>query len=120
MKYSIFLFPSKIKIKLLNNEYISYFRFGDTPLDDFHKHLSAGHFRPDIKRMRTLVKKAQKRKFLFEERKRTYELAGQLLKSRETLLSNAYKQGFSQPSHRSISKIQWRKPKPALGNYSET
>ena len=66
--------------------------------------------------MRTLVKKAQKKKYVFEERKRAYELAGQLLKSRENLLSNAYKQGFSQSSHRTISKLQWKKPKPALSN----
>ncbi|XP_015596568.1 nuclear factor related to kappa-B-binding protein isoform X2 [Cephus cinctus] len=89
-------------------------RFGVTTLDSFHNHLSTGHFRPDIRRMRSLVRKAQQRRLLFEERKRTYELAGQLLKSRECLLSNAYKQGFSQPIHRTISKFQWRKPKPAL------
>lgn len=91
-------------------------RFGVNPLDDFHKHLSAGHFRPDIKKMRSCVKKAQKRKFIFEERKRAYELTSKLLKSRENLLSNAYKQGFSQPSHRSLSKMSWKKPKPDLRN----
>ncbi|XP_033219071.1 nuclear factor related to kappa-B-binding protein isoform X2 [Belonocnema kinseyi] len=89
-------------------------RFGVSPLDSFHKHLSAGHYRPDIKRMRNLVRKAQQRRALFEERKHAYELASQLLKSRESLLSNAYKQGFSQNSHRTLSKFHWRKPKPAL------
>ena len=93
---------------------IYYFRFGINPLDDFHKHLSAGHFRPDIKKTRTKVKKAQKKKSLFEERKRAYELTEELLKSRESLLSNAYNQGFNQPT-RPVSKPRWRKPKPTLG-----
>lgn len=88
-------------------------------MDDFHKHLSAGHFRPDIKRMRTLVKKAQKKKHLFEERKRAYELTESLLKSRENLLSSAYKQGFSQTTHISskITKLPWKKPKPDIRKY---
>lgn len=90
------------------------FRFGVASLDTFHQHLSAGHFRPDIKKMRTLVRKAQMKRFVFEEHKRSYELATQLLKSRESLLSNAYKQGFSQQAHRAPSKVSWRKPKPAL------
>ncbi|KOX72436.1 Nuclear factor related to kappa-B-binding protein [Melipona quadrifasciata] len=89
-------------------------RFGVAPLDAFHSHLSAGHYRPDIRRMCSLVRKAQQRRLLFEERKRSYELASQLLKSRESLLSNAYKQGFCQPVQRTMSKIQWRKPKPAM------
>ncbi|KAJ8683468.1 hypothetical protein QAD02_019260 [Eretmocerus hayati] len=87
-------------------------RFGNNPLDDFHNHLSAGHFRPDIKKMRTSIKKAQKKKYLFEERKRAYELTGQLLKSRETLLSSAYKQGFGHVPQRHSSKISCKKPKP--------
>ncbi|XP_043593392.1 nuclear factor related to kappa-B-binding protein-like isoform X2 [Bombus pyrosoma] len=89
-------------------------RFGVAPLDAFHSHLSAGHYRPDIRRMCSLVRKAQQRRLLFEERKRSYELASQLLKSRESLLSNAYKQGFCQPAQRTVSKVQWRKPKPAM------
>ncbi|XP_066595888.1 nuclear factor related to kappa-B-binding protein isoform X3 [Prorops nasuta] len=89
-------------------------RFGVAALDSFYSHLSSGHFRPDIRKMRNLVQKAHQMRLLFEERKRSYELAGQLLKSRESLLSNAYKQGFSQPTNRSISKLNWRKPKPAM------
>ncbi|XP_034938876.1 uncharacterized protein [Chelonus insularis] len=89
-------------------------RFGVAPVDSFHHHLSSGHFRPDIKRMRHLVKKAQQRRLLFEERKRTYELANQLFKSRESLLLNAYKQGFSQPTSHRMSKLHWRKPTPAM------
>ncbi|XP_043522153.1 nuclear factor related to kappa-B-binding protein isoform X2 [Frieseomelitta varia] len=89
-------------------------RFGVAPLDAFRSHLSAGHYRPDIRRMCSLVRKAQQRRLLFEERKRSYELASQLLKSRESLLYNAYKQGFCQPAQRTVSKIQWRKPKPAM------
>lgn len=65
--------------------------------------------------MRSLLHKAQQKRLLFEERKRSYELANQLLKSRESLLSNAYKQGFSQPVHRTMSKFHWKKPKPAMG-----
>lgn len=95
-----------------------YIRFGVAPLDAFHSHLSAGHYRPDIRRMCSLVHKAQQRRLLFEERKRSYELASQLLKSRESLLSNAYKQGFCQPAQRTVSKVQWRKPKPAMGKLS--
>lgn len=64
--------------------------------------------------MRSLVKKAQQRRLVYEEKKRSYDLAGQLLKSRESLLSNAYKQGFSQPTHR-ISKLHWHIPRPAMG-----
>ncbi|KAL0130422.1 hypothetical protein PUN28_002239 [Cardiocondyla obscurior] len=89
-------------------------RFGITALDTFHNHLSSGHYRPDIKKIRGLVRKAQKRRSLFEERKRSYELASQLLKSRESLLSNAYKQGFNQPINRTISKLYWRKSKPII------
>lgn len=91
------------------------YRFGVTALDTFHNHLSAGHYRPDIKRIRSLVHKAQKKRLLFEEQKRSYELAKELLKSRESLLSNAYKQGFSQPANRTVSKFHWRKPKPVMG-----
>lgn len=94
-----------------------YFRFGVAALDAFHNHLSSGHYRPDIKRIRSLVRKAQKRRSLFEERKRSYELASQLLKSRESLLSNAYRQGFNQPVNRTMSKLNWRKPKPIMGKY---
>ncbi|XP_029668197.1 nuclear factor related to kappa-B-binding protein-like isoform X1 [Formica exsecta] len=89
-------------------------RFGVAALDAFHNHLSAGHYRPDIKRIRSLVRKAKKRRLLFEEQKRSYELAKQLLKSRESLLSNAYKQGFNQPANRTVSKFHWRKPKPIM------
>ncbi|KAL6260847.1 hypothetical protein P5V15_008374 [Pogonomyrmex californicus] len=89
-------------------------RFGVTTLDAFHHHLSSGHYRPDIKKIRGLVCKAQKRRLLFEEQKRSYELANQLLKSRESLLSNAYKQGFNQPVNRTVSKLHWRKPKPIM------
>ncbi|XP_063977217.1 nuclear factor related to kappa-B-binding protein [Diachasmimorpha longicaudata] len=88
-------------------------RFGVAPLDTFTTHLSSGHYRPDIRRMRHLVRKAQQRRLLFDERKRTYELAEQLLKSRETLLITAYKQGFSQ-SAQPPSKFHWRKPKPSI------
>lgn len=94
-----------------------YCRFGITALDAFHNHLSSGHYRPDIKRIRHLVRKAQKRRALFEERKRSYELANQLLKSRESLLSNAYRQGFNQPVNRTMSKFHWRKSKPIIGQY---
>jgi len=65
--------------------------------------------------MRSLVNKARKRRLLFEEQKRLYELASQLLKSRESLLSNAYKQGFSQPANRTMSKLHMRKSKPPTG-----
>lgn len=92
-----------------------YCRFGITALDAFHNQLSSGHYRPDIKRIRGLVRKAQKRRALFEERKRSYELANQLLKSRESLLSNAYRQGFNQPVNRTVSKFHWRKSKPIMG-----
>lgn len=67
-----------------------------------------------------MVRKAQHRRALFEERKHAYELANKLLKSRENLLLNAYKQGFSQTSHRSVSKFHWKKPKPALGKFIVT
>ncbi|KAG5323494.1 NFRKB protein, partial [Pseudoatta argentina] len=89
-------------------------RFGVTALDTFHNHLSSGHYRPDIKRIRGLVRKAQKKRSLFEERKRSYELANQLLKSRESLLTNAYRQGFNQPVNRTVSKFHWRKSKPIM------
>ncbi|XP_015428389.1 PREDICTED: nuclear factor related to kappa-B-binding protein [Dufourea novaeangliae] len=96
---------------LFNNES---HRFDVAPLESFHSHLSAGHYRPDIRRICSLVRKAQQRRLLFEERKRSYELASQLLKSRESLLTNAYKQGFCQPAQRTLSKVHWRKPKPAM------
>lgn len=89
-------------------------RFGVSPLDTFHKNLSTGYFRPDIRRIRNLVRKAQHRRALFEERKHAYELANKLLKSRENLLVNAYKQGFSQTTHKTVSKLHWKRPKPAL------
>ena len=86
-------------------------------MDTFHNHLSAGHYRPDIYKICRLIRHAQKKRLLFEERKRSYELASQLLKSRESLLSNAYKQGFSQPTNRALSKFYWRKPKPIIGKH---
>ncbi|KAL7299791.1 hypothetical protein TKK_0007536 [Trichogramma kaykai] len=90
-------------------------RFGVTPLDDFHNQLSAGYFRPDMKKIRSMIKKARRKKSIFLERKRSYELTQQILKSRANLLYNAYNQGYmGQITQRSNIKSNLKKPMPTL------
>lgn len=52
---------------------------------------------------------------MHEEQKRAYKLTHDVLKSRENLLFNAYKQGYSQVSHCNFSS-QWTMPKLEFGN----
>lgn len=61
------------------------FQFG-SPLLNFHEHLKAGYFRPDIAKMRLKIKKAQRREA--KQRYRSYRerLKQELLESRNKLL----------------------------------
>lgn len=44
------------------------FRFTN-PLQDFHNHLKAGHYRPDIAKMRYLIRKAERKEAKFRYKK---------------------------------------------------
>lgn len=75
--------------KLFNREN---FRFGN-PLTDFHKKLQAGYYRPDICRMRALLKKAHYRHYKQQQRRYYYHLLKSILISRHKLLESASRGG---------------------------
>jgi len=65
-------------------------RFGN-PLTDFFDKLKAGNFRPDIRTMRKLIKKAQYREYRNQQRRYYFSLMKSLLVSRMKLLETASK-----------------------------
>lgn len=65
------------------------FRFG-SPLLDFHDKLKAGHYRPDIARMKRMMKRAQRRECQYQQRKHCEELISELVTSRQKLLELSY------------------------------
>lgn len=67
---------------LFNRENV---RFGN-PLVEFQKQLRAAHFRPDLSRMRTLLRKAQYKDYKRSERWRMYDLMKSVLASRQHLV----------------------------------
>ena len=69
--------------KLLGGEV---FRFNN-PLDNFHEHLKAGHFRPDIAKMRYMIRKAERKEAKHRYRRLRKELEGEVLESRRNLLN---------------------------------
>lgn len=71
--------------KLFNKEK---FRFG-SPLLDFHEKLKAGHFRPDIAKMKSLMKRTQRKEFKYQQKKYCESLLGDLLTSRQRLLDTS-------------------------------
>ncbi|KAK9512387.1 hypothetical protein O3M35_000828 [Rhynocoris fuscipes] len=62
-------------------------RFGN-PLTEFHDHLKAAHYRPDVSKMRTLLRKAQYKDYKRAERWRVYELLKSVLSSRQRLVES--------------------------------
>lgn len=67
---------------LFNRENI---RFGN-PLVEFQKQLRAGHFRPDVSKMRALLRKVQYKDYKRNERWRMYKLVKSVLASRQRLV----------------------------------
>lgn len=62
------------------------FKFG-TPFDNFFKHLQAGHYRPDIARMRLLIRKAERKEAKLRHRKYRDQLELDVKDSRKKLLA---------------------------------
>ncbi|XP_073980385.1 uncharacterized protein isoform X3 [Rhodnius prolixus] len=62
-------------------------KFGN-PLTEFHKHLRAAHYRPDVSKMRALLRKAQYKDYKRAERWRVYELLKSVLSSRQRLVES--------------------------------
>lgn len=67
-------------------------RFG-SPLSDFQVQLKNGYYRPDIAKMRSLMRKAQIREYKYQCRRYYFRLVKDILLSRQLLLETA----FSQP-----------------------
>lgn len=72
--------------KLFNKEK---FRF-NSPLYDFHDKLKAGFYRPDIAKMRSLMKRAQRREYKYQQRRYCECLLKDMLTSRQRLLDLSY------------------------------
>lgn len=68
--------------KLLNKER---FRF-NSPLMQFQEKLNAGHFRPDIAKMRSLMKHAQRKEQKYQQQQHYKNLLNDLVSSRQRLL----------------------------------
>ncbi|XP_068085697.1 nuclear factor related to kappa-B-binding protein [Anabrus simplex] len=66
-------------------------RFG-APLTDFQTQLKNGYHRPEIARMRFLMRKALVRDYKHQQRKYYYRLTKEILLSRQRLLETAYNQ----------------------------
>lgn len=65
-------------------------RFDASPLVDFRKNLEEGNYRADISRLRTNIRKSQRREQRFQHCERISRLAKSLAVSREQLLRAAY------------------------------
>lgn len=65
------------------------FRFG-SPLLEFHDKLKDGHYRPDIARMRRLMKRVQRKEGKCQQRKYCENLVSDMLSSRQKLLDVSY------------------------------
>ncbi|KAF5302938.1 hypothetical protein FQA39_LY02118 [Lamprigera yunnana] len=69
--------------KLFNKER---FRF-TSPLNEFHEHLKAGHYRPDIAKMRLLIKKAERKEAKYRHKLYRERLKEDILESRHKLVN---------------------------------
>ncbi|KAF2900365.1 hypothetical protein ILUMI_05821 [Ignelater luminosus] len=69
--------------KLFNNEV---FRFA-SPLQEFHEHLKAGHYRPDIAKMRLLIKKAERKEAKFRYKLHRERLKVEINESKNKLVN---------------------------------
>ncbi|XP_017769715.1 PREDICTED: nuclear factor related to kappa-B-binding protein [Nicrophorus vespilloides] len=58
-----------------------------SPLDDFYDHLKAGHYRPDIAKLRYFIRKAERKESLWRHRKLKEKLSAELVESRKNLLA---------------------------------
>ncbi|KAG8229899.1 hypothetical protein J437_LFUL009763 [Ladona fulva] len=66
------------------------FRFS-SPLIDVHSQLQNGHFRPDIAKMKSIMKKVQQREYRYRQRRYYFRLMKDLLVSRRRLLEAAFR-----------------------------
>lgn len=65
-------------------------RFESSPLIDFQRNLEDGNYRPDISRLRSNIKKSQRREQRFQHCERISQMAKSLVVTREQLLRDAY------------------------------
>lgn len=65
-------------------------RFNSAPLIDFQRNLEEGNYRPDISRLRSNIRKSQRREQRFQSCERISQLAKSLAVSREHTLRAAY------------------------------
>lgn len=63
------------------------FRFGTNPLLQFHEHLKAGHYSPDIAKMRQMIRKAEEMEAKQRYRSFKQRLKRDVLESRRKLLN---------------------------------
>lgn len=62
------------------------FKFSN-PLSEFHDHLKAGHYRPDIAKMRYMIRKAERKEAKCRYRKFRERLESEVMESRQNLLN---------------------------------
>ncbi|XP_061398614.1 nuclear factor related to kappa-B-binding protein-like, partial [Musca vetustissima] len=89
--------------------------FGQSPMANLQKHLEAGNYRPDIKKLRENIKKSQRRESKFQNCERLSYMAKQLFVSRQRLLEHAYKslpESVTKAPLPSTSVSSMRQPKP--------
>ncbi|XP_073838718.1 uncharacterized protein [Musca autumnalis] len=89
--------------------------FGQSPLSTLQKHLEAGNYRPDIKKLRENIKKSQRRESKFQTCERLSYMAKELFVSRQRLLDHAIKslpETVTKAPAASTSVTSMRQPKP--------
>ncbi|CAH1738658.1 unnamed protein product [Aphis gossypii] len=64
------------------------FRFGVNPIDDFHDKLKNGHFRPDIVKMKSLLRRSLKREYRKSQRIYNYNMLKKLLSGRKKVIDD--------------------------------
>ncbi|XP_050542288.1 nuclear factor related to kappa-B-binding protein isoform X2 [Daktulosphaira vitifoliae] len=62
------------------------FRFGVNPIDDFHDKLKNGHFRPDIVKLKSLLRRSLKREYRKNQRIYSYNMLKKLLSGRKKII----------------------------------
>ncbi|XP_060849456.1 uncharacterized protein LOC132928660 [Rhopalosiphum padi] len=64
------------------------FRFGVNPIDDFHDKLKNGHFRPDIVKMKSLLRRSLKREYRKSQRIYNYNMLKKLISGRKKVIDD--------------------------------
>uniref|UniRef100_A0A2H8TJP8 Nuclear factor related to kappa-B-binding protein n=1 Tax=Melanaphis sacchari TaxID=742174 RepID=A0A2H8TJP8_9HEMI len=64
------------------------FRFGVNPINEFHDKLKNGHFRPDIVKMKSLLRRSLKREYRKSQRIYNYNMLKKLISGRKKVIND--------------------------------